>query len=568
VSCAVGMGDASAPQGGSGGGRSQRGDLALGTGRGSRTAFASAKRKPKPSQGAARATGRRAPTKGALGNARLPARRRAAGSGRWLGADLPARLRRVPRAAWVCALVAFLNAACWSVVSPPFEVPDEPSHFAYVQRLAETGRLPSGSGEVFPPAEQAVVGALRVKNVRFDPSVGTISTPAEQHTLERALAAPLPRTGSPQAGVATSQPPLYYALETVPYKLASLGTLLDQLAAMRLLSALMGGLTALFAYLFVREALPGAPWAWTVGGLGVALTPLLGLMSGAVNPDALLFAVSAALFYCLARGFRRGFTAGLALAIGAVLATGFLTKLTFLSLLPGAVLGLLVLCAREARRAKPAAYRALALAAAVGASPIALYVLVNVLSGRPGVSAVGGILTQSGKASVLKEASYIWQFYLPRLPGMSAYFHGFLTTRVLWFNGLVGLYGWLDTTFPSWVYNAALVPAGAGAVLFARALIVHRGALASRVAEVVVYAAIGLGLMVTIGADDYVNHIPSEYAEPRYLLPLLVLWGAVLALAARGAGRRWGPLAGVAIVTLVLAHDVFSQLLVISRYYG
>ena len=44
--------------------------------------------------------------------------------------------------------------------------------------------------------------------------------------------------------------------------------------------------------------------------------------------------------------------------------------------------------------------------------------------------------------------------------------------------------------------------------------------------------------------------------------------GGVLALAARAGGRRWGPVIGVAIVVLVLAHDLFSQLQVISRYYS
>jgi 4-amino-4-deoxy-L-arabinose transferase-like glycosyltransferase len=469
----------------------------------------------------------------------------------------------------VCALVAFLNAASWSVVSPPFEVPDEPSHFAYVQHLAETGHLPTGGGEVFPSAEKAVLNALHYSSIRFNPSQGTISSPAEQRTLEHALAAPLSRTGSAQAGVATAQPPLYYALETIPYKLASPGTLLDQLASMRLLSALMGGLTALFAFLFLREALPGARWAWTVGGLGVALAPLLGLMSGAVNPDALLFAVSAALFYCLARGFRRGLTPRLAVAIGAVLAVGLLTKLTFLSLLPGAALGLVALCVREARTSRRAAYRSLALATVVGASPILLYAIVSALAGRSGLGAISGALTLNGRSgSILKELGYLWQFYLPRLPGMRPDFHGFLTTRVLWFNGLVGLYGWLDTTFPNWVYSAALVPAGLIAALFTRALYTYRGALRSRLLELGVYLAIGLGVVVTIGVDDYIHHMPTEYAEPRYLLPLLALWGPILALAARGAGRRWGPVAGVLIVTLLLAHDLFSQLLVISRYYG
>jgi hypothetical protein len=40
-----------------------------------------------------------------------------------------------------------------------------------------------------------------------------------------------------------------------------------------------------------------------------------------------------------------------------------------------------------------------------------------------------------------------------------------------------------------------------------------------------------------------------------------------LALTARGAGRRWGPTAGALIVVLFLAHNIFSQLLVVARYY-
>jgi hypothetical protein len=49
---------------------------------------------------------------------------------------------------------------------------------------------------------------------------------------------------------------------------------------------------------------------------------------------------------------------------------------------------------------------------------------------------------------------------------------------------------------------------------------------------------------------------------------MAVLFGAILALAARGAGRRWGPAVGALIVVLVFGHDIFSQLLVVSRYYG
>ncbi len=538
---------------------------------------------------------------------------RAAPTGTGPSIRLRDALRRIPVTAWVCALVASLNAVCWSVISPPFQVVDESAHYAYVQRLAETGRLPSSAGENFPLAEETALYDLHNAAVLEHPSVNTISTEAGQRKLEHDLARPDKRTGSGGAGVAASQPPLYYALETIPYALESGGTVLDRLALMRLLSALMSGLTALFAYLFLREALPGAPWAWTVGGLGVALEPLLGVMSGSVNPDALLFAVSAALFYCLARGFRRGITPRLAAAIGAVLAVGFLAKLTFLGLLPGALLGLLVLCARAGRagrngdagrfgdagrngdsrrrrvspgfgkasvspigqrRVSPGfgrrtAYRCLGLGLAVGASPVLLYILVNLLSSRPAVGVLGNAVALNGKSgSLLRELSYIWQFYLPRLPGMTPYFHGFLTTNVYWFRGLVGIYGWLDAAFPRWVYKVALIPAGLIAVLFLRALLLSRSALRSRLVEILVYLAMSLGVLLIVGSDDYINKTPGEFAEPRYLLPMLALWGAVLALAARGAGRRWGPVAGVLIVTLVLAQNIFGQLLDISRYYG
>lgn len=516
------------------------------------------------------AVGARSFTRGAQHTRHRAARKRAPSEQRQRGPLLRGQLRRVPRAAWVCALVAFLNAVCWSVISPPFENPDEPAHFAYVQRLAETGKLPASGAEAFPLAEYTILNDLRYAQVRYHSEQGTISTPAEQRKLEQDLAKPLARSDEEGAtGVSASQPPLYYALETIPYALASVGNLLDQVALMRLLSALMGGLTALFAYLFLREALPGASWAWTVGGLGVALAPLLGQMSGAVNPDALLFAVSTALFYCLARGFRRGITPWLAGATGVVLAVGVSTKLNFIGLLPGAVLGVLALCAIEWRSSRRRAYRCLALALGIGASPIVLYGIVNAFSGHPVSGALAAILGDSRKGGSLPgEIAYIWQFYLPRLPGMTPDFHGILTTRLFWFDGLVGLYGWLDAAFPSWVYGAALLPAGLLALALARALVVYRGALAGRTLELGVYLAMGLGLLILIGADDYVHKIPGEYAEPRYVLPLLALWGAVLALAARGAGRRWGPIAGVAIVSVAMAHDLFSGLLVISRYYG
>ena len=330
---------------------------------------------------------------------------------------------------------------------------------------------------------------------------------------------------------------------------------------MRLTSALFAGMTALFTSLFVRETLPRVRWAWTVGGLGVALVPLLGFMSGAVNPDSMLYAVTAASFYSLARAFRRGLTRSSALALGALVAIGLATKLNFVGIAPGVLLGLILLSVRASRTHGRAAYVSLAMALAVAFGPAALYLAFD----GSALSFIEGAVTSVH--APLPELSYIWQLYLPRLPGMHADFGGVLTSQI-WFNRYVGLYGWLDTTFPAGC--RALLPAVLIAVLCIRELVVRAHVLRQRAVELGVYCAMSVGLLVLIGGNSYVRFpaVDAEYGQVRYLLPLLPLLGVVLALAARGAGRRWGPLVGATIIALFVAHDVFSQLQVVARFYG
>jgi hypothetical protein len=471
-------------------------------------------------------------------------------------------LRQVPRAAWTCALIATLGAVCWSVITPPFQAPDEQAHFAYVQNLAETGRLPSSGRDEYSPEESQVLADLHQGEVRWHPELTTISSPTAVEKLRLDLATALPRSGPGGIGVAATEPPLYYALATIPYQLGTGGTLLDRLELVRLLSALMAGLTALFTFMFVREALPGVPWAWTVGGLAAALMPLLGFTSGFVTPDSMLYAVCAAIFYRLAHAFRRGLTWRAAIPLGLLIGAGFLTKLNFVGLAPGVMLGLVVLGFRGVRDTPdgPRARRAfgpMALTMAISVAPICLYVLFNVINGHPTFGLVSKAATDvSRKESIVGEIVYIWEFYLPRLPGMTNNFPGLSTLRQVWFNRTVGLYGWLDTTFPPWVYMFALIPAGLMAL--------------RRKSELLVYLVICVGLLTLIGGDSHLAAATegAGYAQPRYVMPLLPLGAALIVLAARGAGRRWGPVVGALIVTLFLAQDIFSQLLTVSRFYG
>lgn len=501
---------------------------------------------------------------------RLPLRELS--SGRTATLRFGKAIGRVPTAAWVCALIALLNATAWALIVPAFEGKDEVDHFAYVETLAENHTLPDNGHEngVYSPQLQHVLGASRYFLMTHTPQAHAIFTAEEQRSLTSAVHAGESMRSSGEAGIATSEPPLYYALQTIPYELAH-GNILTQLLLMRLAGALFGAITALLIFFFLTELVPDTPWVATVGAVCMALQPMFAFMSGSLSPDALLFTMSAAVFLCIVRAFRRGFTTRLAVVFGLVIAAGFVTKLNFLAIGLGAYVALVALALPALRSKNWRALLAPAIAAGIGALPVVLYMLRNIAMSRPALGILGGSTGLISAPSLSDELSYMWQLFLPKLPGMTPYFEGLHTYKDIWFDRSVGLYGWMDTVFPTWVDNAALVPAAALAVLCGRELVVRRAALKAHLFEFVVYLVLIGWVMVMLGIssyhDDGLGHGPA-FGEPRYLLPLLALLGAVVVMAVRGAGRRWMAVAGAAMVVLFLGHDLFSQLQVVARYYG
>jgi hypothetical protein len=193
------------------------------------------------------------------------------------------QLRRVPRAGWLVFLVAFLNAAIWTAVIPPFQVPDETGHFAYAQYLAETGKPPpQGPVAQLSPQESTALANLFFFNVIGHPLERGVITPAEQSSLRASLAADPSPVGPGGASSITNQPPLYYAMAAIPYWLSPSHDILARLEFMRLLSALLAGLTVLAVFLFLRELFPSTPWASSVGALVVAFQPQFMFISSGV----------------------------------------------------------------------------------------------------------------------------------------------------------------------------------------------------------------------------------------------------------------------------------------------
>ncbi len=491
-----------------------------------------------------------------------------------------AGLMALPRAAWLCAAIGALTAITWGLLIPPFQVADETVHTSYVQYLAEHGRPPPGDRSRPSLSDEQVVTMkwLRTAEIVGNPRNRSVMTDLEQARLTIATQRRLARGNAGGPNEATSQPPLYYALEAIPYRLSPSRRLLDRIVVMRLGSALFAAGTVLFVYLFLREVFPRRAWAWTVGALSVAFQPTFGYVAGGVTPDNLLFCVSAGLFFAVARAFRRGLTPGVGAAIGAATSIGILSKLTFVGMLPGVFLALALALSASGPHQNMARRGALA-AAVTAVVPLTLYIAVNGLLWHravfPAALHSGAVAAGDGSGGITRGSnltyglSYTWQLYLPRLPFMVdlfAYFPPYET----WWKGFIGRFGWLDFGFPLMVYKLALGVGIALAGLGIRAVARYRRRVPGRWREIAAYGAIALGLMVEIGFAglDYRNSTGYIFEQARYLLPLLPLYAAAIVLSAYGAGDRRAPLVGAVIVIGAMAHDIFSQLLTISRYYG
>jgi 4-amino-4-deoxy-L-arabinose transferase-like glycosyltransferase len=285
-----------------------------------------------------------------------------------------------------------------------------------------------------------------------------------------------------------------------------------------------------------------------------------------------MFAAGAAILWLVARAFRRGLNAGTAIGIGAAVGFGVLMKATLVGLAPGLLVALVMLLVKADGSQRRRTLRFAAVALAVAAVPIIAYVALNAtVWDRPLWSAVPGTdAATGGRPAQLREfLSYLWQFYLPRLPFMNELQSG-LPVYNVWFKGFVGRFGWLDTTFPGWVYTVA---AGSFGVVFALAAAGFwraRDRLARRWNELLAYAALMAGFLVVVGWAGYSGRLANGYIfeQSRYLLPLGALYAAFVALAVRGAGERLGRAVGASLVVLACGHLLMSMLLVVGRFYA
>jgi hypothetical protein len=329
--------------------------------------------------------------------------------------------------------------------------------------------------------------------------------------------------------------------------------------------------------LFLRELFPRSPWTWTVGALATAFQPTFNFIAAGVHGDNLLFLASSLAFLLLLRAYKRGLTTRCAAGIGAIVAIGVLSKLTFIALLPGILLALLLLTWRAVPLGRLHAIRALGVAIAVAAAPVALYAVLNVVAWHRGGPTAGGVagatvsaLPGGGAVTLRETLDYTWELYLPRLWFMNHQFFSEYPLWNIWLDGAVGHFGWLDYEFPAWVYDDARYLFYAMSALALIGLMRLRAHIHSVLPIFLCFAVMGLGLLGAIGYAGIRYRLSTGLAfeQARYLFPMVAPGALFVVLAAQGVGRRWAPALGGALVVLAMAHGLFAETLTISRYYG
>jgi 4-amino-4-deoxy-L-arabinose transferase-like glycosyltransferase len=497
-----------------------------------------------------------------------------------VGALLVGSDRRGTRiAALTVALTAFLNAAIWSTVMPAFNAPDEAAHYAYVESLGEHHRLPykdpTAPGGSYS-AEALLAIQLTALHVTQHPEIKPPWTSLEQADWARANATARERRPDLVGGgytAARSYSPFYYVLDLPAYLAVKGSDVFTKLGLMRLVSAMLAGLTALAAFFFVRELFPTRTWAAALGGFAVAFEPMFAQMGGAVNNDVLLFLMATLELYVLARIWRRGMSFAHAVAAGALLGLGILAKPTMIAFVP--VVGAMFLYVLVRDRWRPGSI-AVWLGAAL--TPFVVLVALNygVWGASGGLGSTGSTTPERGTPHLPEFLSYLWQWYLPRLPFMYSdfwsrtYLHVSFPLYDLFFKGFWADFGHLEIAFPGWVYGILIV-----ASIAVLALVVLAAVRTRPPRRDVLAAGLLLGVLpvvmtaLLVNVRAYLTLIESNepFAQGRYLLQTIAVLGAAVAAAAVGLGDRRGRVLAVVMVVSLAAFNAFSLGLVLVRFY-
>ncbi|MFN8378752.1 MAG: glycosyltransferase family 39 protein [Anaerolineae bacterium] len=436
------------------------------------------------------------------------------------------RRRRLsaPRIRLAVVLLLFLGlGTIYMLVTPPFESPDEASHFLYIHNLANTGQLPVIEG----------------RDTMFESFSVQRHHPPLYYLIGAGLVGGLDRSdvglllqGNPFAAVGVVSP---INVNAWLHPLAQAGS--NALVAVRLLrifGVLLGMGTVWLAYRAGR-ALGGTESVGLVSSVFVAMLPGFIFISASVTNDTLItFLSSAALVLLLESWQARQFKVWRGLLLGVIAGGAALTKINGLMILP--IIALWALLALVSRRFTLRQLLGPLLLA--GLVTIALsgwwYVRNIQLYGDPlAMQATLRIWGRGAATAAWDEASGVWDSFWMVL-------------------------GQFNVRGPDWFYRLyapALTVVGLSLTIWASRR--HR---ADRWMTIFLTGAALITVIALIAATSQLN-----VSQGRILFPALVAFGPLLVV---GLRRMTSPAVTVFALGPLILAAITAPLLVVTAYPG
>ena len=487
------------------------------------------------------------------------------------------RLHRIPVPLAALLAVVFLFSVAWSLAVPPGQIPDESHHIQYTQTIAERHELPGDGPGAFSTEEDVALRTALRGGITFNLEKSPEWRRAAYDAWE-SNASDLARDDGGGFIFQGDNPPLYYAFESLAYWGGSGGDFFDRLELMRIWSSLLLLVTTTGAWLLAGEVFGRNRLLQLAAAALAGLQPMAAFISSGVNPDAALIAMWTIALWLGARIVRRGLSTRDGVALGLVAGFAVWVKATAWGFMPAALFAIAVGWVRLRERPGPRSRAPLAAALGSLLGAAGAWVITAVALGRSVVNEApdyAGVHHPSltSLTTIREFASYVWQFYLPKLPFQTPFYAmGDGAERVYdsWLKTGWGAFGWLEVRFPEWTYS--LIAIFSALVILGGVTALARANLRRRVDPVLVAFLFlaGLGLMLVLHWADYtfitVQRHPVE--QGRYVLPLIGIGGLALAGGVTLLARRWRASAVGVVLALLVTLQIASIGLTMGRYFG
>jgi 4-amino-4-deoxy-L-arabinose transferase-like glycosyltransferase len=479
------------------------------------------------------------------------------------------RSRRIPLPLLAVLAVVLVEGLAWTFAVPALQGADEGAHFSYVQKVADAHDIPWRDPKLgylepgYPPSvstEQQIAWLWAgLEPLRGNRAARPLWTHEDERIWARENAKLTDEDRKDGVGSRVfDNPPLYYLTAVVPYEIAG-GTFFDRLYALRLYNVALLLAAVALTWLLAGELFGRRRELQTLATAAVALHPVLLDVATRVTPDVLLLTLAAAALYLMTLVVKRGPSWKLVGGLLAVVAAACFTQGRSLGLIAPALFAIGLGWWRSRGSPRPGLLARIPAVVPWTAGAIVVLVVLAAYATRFDFGELAGFW------------SYLWQFYLPPLPGMSDPIGVSWDVENVYLNRFFGTFVQFEVAFPQDLLDAIRIAVWLGLALLVVSAWRHRRVLWER-RDVVAVLLVAFVLSVLALHAAAFRSLLGNPADPvitgRYLLMLIPLFGlAVAAAVAALPGRVRGFAAGGLLGAMFLLQlSAFG--LVVERFYA